>query len=84
MPSNHLILCHPLLLLPSIFPGGPPRELALPPRKLPRGQAEEFRPGARLHLESPVSTAASASRWSKARGGRRLLFAANGTEEERG
>ena len=21
MPSNHLILCHPLLLLPSIFPG---------------------------------------------------------------
>jgi len=20
MPSNHLILCHPLLLLPSIFP----------------------------------------------------------------
>ena len=23
MPSNHLILCHPLLLLPSIFPSGP-------------------------------------------------------------
>ena len=21
MPSNHLILCHPLLLLPSVFPG---------------------------------------------------------------
>ena len=21
MPSNHLVLCHPLLLLPSIFPG---------------------------------------------------------------
>ena len=21
MPSNHFILCHPLLLLPSIFPG---------------------------------------------------------------
>ena len=21
MPSNHLILCHPLLLMPSIFPG---------------------------------------------------------------
>ena len=21
MPSNHLILCHPLLLLPSMFPG---------------------------------------------------------------
>ena len=21
MPSNHLLLCHPLLLLPSIFPG---------------------------------------------------------------
>ena len=21
MPSNHLILCHPLLFLPSVFPG---------------------------------------------------------------
>ena len=21
IPSNHLVLCHPLLLLPSIFPG---------------------------------------------------------------
>ena len=21
MPSNHLILCHPILLLPSVFPG---------------------------------------------------------------
>ena len=21
MPSNHLILCHPLLLMPSVFPG---------------------------------------------------------------
>ena len=32
MPSNHLILCHPLLLLPSIFPSIRvfPNELALP------------------------------------------------------
>ena len=31
MPSNHLILCHPLLLLPSIFPSirGFPKELSL-------------------------------------------------------
>ena len=32
MLSNHLILCHPLLLLPSIFPSirvSPPSELAL-------------------------------------------------------
>ena len=31
MPSNHLILCHPLLLLPSIFPSirGFSKELAL-------------------------------------------------------
>ena len=34
MPSNHLILCHPLLHLPSIFPstGGFSNELALPIR----------------------------------------------------
>ena len=34
MPSNHLILCHPLLLLPSIFPsiGFFSSELALPIR----------------------------------------------------
>ena len=34
MPSNHLILCHPLLLLPSIFPGIRvfPNESALPIR----------------------------------------------------
>ena len=34
MPSNHLILCHPLLLLPSIFPsiGVFSNELALPSR----------------------------------------------------
>ena len=25
VPSNHLILCHPLLLLPSIFPSRPAR-----------------------------------------------------------
>ena len=29
MPSNHLILCHPLLLLPSSFPGGFSNESAL-------------------------------------------------------
>ena len=31
MPSNHLILCHPRLLLPSIFPNirGSSKELAL-------------------------------------------------------
>ena len=35
MPSNHLILCHPLLLLPSIFPSIRvfSKELALPIRK---------------------------------------------------
>ena len=34
MPSNHLILCHPLLLLPSIFPRIRvfPNELVLPNR----------------------------------------------------
>ena len=32
MPSNHLILCHPLLLLPSIFPRVFSSELALPIR----------------------------------------------------
>ena len=32
MPSNHLILCHPLLLLPSVFPSFRvfSNELALP------------------------------------------------------
>ena len=29
MPSNHLILCHPLLLLPSVFPSIFSNELAL-------------------------------------------------------
>ena len=27
MPSNHLILCHPLLLLPSIFPASRPSQM---------------------------------------------------------
>ena len=48
MPSHHLILCHPLLLLPSIFPSisvevagplGTPLGLAQRKRASPRGEA---------------------------------------------
>ena len=43
MPSNHLILCHPLLLLPSIFPSIRvfSNELALPSR-WPKYQSVSF------------------------------------------
>ena len=46
MPSNHLILCHPLLLQPSVFPGMPPwpemnpfRALTFWPQLWPPNQA---------------------------------------------
>ena len=64
MPSNHLVLCHPLLLLPSIFPRTRviPTELALCMRwpkywehvnkitqkRVEQGSQQRARPGQRL------------------------------------
>ena len=46
MPSNHLILCHPLLLLPSIFPiiptGPPTPDIAQPRRAHQQSSAQKL------------------------------------------
>ena len=65
IPSNHLVLCHPLLLLPSIFPSiisqtGPSffKDLASPPLFSPC-----IRSRTALVLEPPSSRVAQLASW---------------------